>query len=762
MLKQIVEVRGLGILHQTSSSPLFNQVTLGFAENGRGKSTLACLLRSCSRGDVTEVTRRNTIGGTNQLTASLQFSDPTGVALLADGVWSATCPELIVFDTEFVHRNVYAGLDVSPDQRAKLLEFALGEEAVSAKGAHDKANTDLSAVNARLRDQTTKVSAKRGDLSLATYKGLQVPAQPEEDRKALQARLAAANNNAAIQAKVSPTQVPAPQFKADQLFQILNTTITDIATNAESLVKNHLAKSSAPGFEHWISQGSQYELGKECPYCGADASQSALIGAYQAHFNEEYKQLKAKTSGLEAQANQRLGDAVVDSLEQRFNTAQAQISGWADHLHLEPVSFNAEGMKKNLSDLRELIVPLARNKSLSPLEAVGTEADMVAAEAIWADAISHVVAANALISAACSKIEAFKQSVGGESSAAVSSQLARLNASVYRHSPPGVAELLELDDLTSQSKALSKTKEATRASLDSLMASNLATYMEEINRLLSEFGAQISIDNFTAGYRGAGGAPRSNYGIRVRGEPINLTGTEGTAFGNSLSEGDKRALAFAFFIARLRADPNLAQRIVVIDDPMCSLDRRRKSSTLRTLKTLAKQCTQLIVLAHDPFFLRELEEGLLKSPFKTLGRAGFKVDATSGNFSDFSALDLAQECKGAYQHNLETVLTFLSTGAGAAQAAPALRLVVEGSLHRQFPSLIARGMMLGQCISYVTDAPATSPLARLKPFKEELYAINEYASQFHHTEGEPAADVTNLDSGELRAFCERAVAFVFR
>ncbi len=75
-------------------------------------------------------------------------------------------------------------------------------------------------------------------------------------------------------------------------------------------------------------------------------------------------------------------------------------------------------------------------------------------------------------------------------------------------------------------------------------------------------------------------------------------------------EGDKRTLAFAFFIATVNSDPDLAKKLVIIDDPMCSLDANRKSQTKEILRFISTRAEQLIVLAHDPFFIRDLKEVL--------------------------------------------------------------------------------------------------------------------------------------------------------
>jgi wobble nucleotide-excising tRNase len=60
--------------------------------------------------------------------------------------------------------------------------------------------------------------------------------------------------------------------------------------------------------------------------------------------------------------------------------------------------------------------------------------------------------------------------------------------------------------------------------------------------------------------------------------PVDLANKPGSpvVFDSALSLGDKSALAFAFFLARLENDPKRFEQIVVFDDPLSSLDSCRR------------------------------------------------------------------------------------------------------------------------------------------------------------------------------------------
>ncbi|MFK7979532.1 MAG: AAA family ATPase [Saprospiraceae bacterium] len=80
----------------------------------------------------------------------------------------------------------------------------------------------------------------------------------------------------------------------------------------------------------------------------------------------------------------------------------------------------------------------------------------------------------------------------------------------------------------------------------------------------------------------------------------------------SLSEGDKNALALAFFLAKLEADENLQNKIIVFDDTVSNFDRNRLSKLLNQLITFGQKARQLFFLTHNlrlgQEFIKRLEK----------------------------------------------------------------------------------------------------------------------------------------------------------
>ena len=77
---------------------------------------------------------------------------------------------------------------------------------------------------------------------------------------------------------------------------------------------------------------------------------------------------------------------------------------------------------------------------------------------------------------------------------------------------------------------------------------------------------------------------------------------------NCLSDGEKTALAFAYFLSKFENEINteakIKESVVVIDDPISSLDDNRLYSTAHLIWRNFEEVKQLIVLSHNFLFLK--------------------------------------------------------------------------------------------------------------------------------------------------------------
>lgn len=482
-----------------------------------------------------------------------------------------------------------------------------------------------------------------------------------------------------------------------------------------------------------------------------------LIQAYRSYFNHDYNQLKSSVSKLDSLISALCGDAVADRLMVGFDTASTIIKGWRDYRELSLPSLNESSLKLSLESIKHFLEELKLAKESNLLDAIGSENDETLIIEQWNVILEQIEGCNEIIGSSINLINDYKAGLATVNITSLTQEIDRLNLSKKRYQQDVLNLLTNLNDAEAAENFAKVEKLDKKKALNRIMQATLENYKDRINELLRSFGAQFAIPNINFDYRGG---LRSNYGLEMRGTNIALTGGA-PDFKTSLSEGDKRSLAFAFFIASAEGAPDLNTKIVVIDDPMCSLDLNRKQQTRMVLKRIYDQCKQLIILAHDVHFIRKLRDEILKPKEVSLNDIKcLKLKPVTNHYSNFDNIDLDQECESGYFKCHRKLSEFMEGSAPSSmEVARSIRPMLEGYLHRRFPGMIEGGTMFGAVIQQVNNAQTPSPLSHARNIAGELNDINSYAGQFHH-DTNPAADHIEIVDSELLHYVERAIKVV--
>lgn len=79
----------------------------------------------------------------------------------------------------------------------------------------------------------------------------------------------------------------------------------------------------------------------------------------------------------------------------------------------------------------------------------------------------------------------------------------------------------------------------------------------------------------------------------------------------NLSEGEKTAITFCYFLSSLQAEGrNIKDLIIVVDDPISSLDTKSLNYVFGLIKAYLTSCSQLIILTHNINFLNSCRSWL--------------------------------------------------------------------------------------------------------------------------------------------------------
>jgi len=101
------------------------RLTLVYSENGRGKTTLAAVLRSLATGDPVPIAERRRLAAQHPPHVVVECSGGPPAAIFENNAWNRTLPRLVVFDDVFIDENVHSGLTVQAHHRQNLHELIL-------------------------------------------------------------------------------------------------------------------------------------------------------------------------------------------------------------------------------------------------------------------------------------------------------------------------------------------------------------------------------------------------------------------------------------------------------------------------------------------------------------------------------------------------------------------------------------------------------------------------------------------------------------
>jgi wobble nucleotide-excising tRNase len=764
MLEKIVQIKSIGRFrnYTAKGDVTFRRLTLVHAENGRGKTTLCAILRSLQSGQTEFVAERKTLAATGPAFVHIRLNNAN--YQFDNNAWTETYPDIAIFDPVFVNDNVHSGDYVEHEHKKNWYRVIVGAQGVQFA-------RQIEELDGQIRDVNTDLRTKKDDMSRHLPSGTEIDHylqwQPVADieeqirRKTeeLSNRQRAAAKSGEIRAKglLEKVQIPSlpPDFAA-----VLAKQLTDIVADAETKVRQHIAQHQmGHQGEPWLSQGLTYVKDDRCPFCGQGLRASDLIGAYRSHFNTAYASLKQEVAQLSQHINTAIGEKSLFSAQQVIAGNAALAEFWKEFTTVELPVISFPNIQQVHAALRERCFTLARRKQDSPTEAITPDADFTAALA-EADALRKVVAAyNTAVDATNSGVNEQKTSAGREGDiTAIKNELAQLEARKKRFEPEVSQACQAYQNAVNAKVGLEKRKEAARQQLDQHCRDLLKTYEQSINEYLDQFNAGFRITNTRHLY--TGGTPSSHYQIEINSTALDLGDTRTPAgtpcFKTALSSGDRSALALAFFLAVLKQDANIGRKIVVFDDPFTSFDRFRRTCTQQLIQRILESAEQVVVLSHDPFFLKLLSDECpsASTNVKTLQMS------KAGDTTVFGEWDIQAETQSSYMKDYSTLLGFYRVRNGDPRAvARTIRPFLEGMLRSHFPEQFQQNDWLGNFIDKIRVADETSGLQHAKADLVELDAINGYSKKFHHQQN-TNADTEPINDDELHGFVKRTLKLV--
>ena len=762
MIEKFISIKNIGRFRDCTprGDVSFRKLNLLFAENGRGKTTLCAILRSLQTGQHEFISERKTLGVADSASVQIRLNGNT--INFGTDIWSATHPDLAIFDSVFIHDNVYAGDYVDHDHKKNLYRVIVGAQGVQLA-------KQIEELDGKIRDANNEIRTKKEAASRTMPNGVTLEAylvwQPVADieNKIQQKNTEITNlqrtleKATEIQSKGLLSKIALPEFPSDFL-TILAKQLADITAEAEVRVRQQIATHNMGAHgETWLSQGLGFVANDKCAFCGQDLNANDLIAAYRSHFNVAYKNLKQEVAQLTQRVINSIGESSLNPAQQTLSSNLTLVEFWKQFTEVALPFFAFEDARTKYETLLNLASALAQRKQQSPTEPTTSSDDFHAALNEVTTLRESVEAYNAAVGSANTLIN--KQKTDAQQGAVINAlkkELTDLEARKKRFEPEVVQACKEYQEALTAKNALEQQKTKAKEQLDRHCQQILQTYQSSINTYLDQFNAGFRITNSRHLY--TGGTPSSHYQIEINNNAIDLGDSRtqpGTpCFKTTLSSGDRSALALAFFLAAMKQDTAIGNKIVVLDDPFTSQDRFRRTCTQQLIRQLAGAAEQVVVLSHDPHFLRLIWEGYPTTDIKVLQMC------RTGDNTLIGEWDIEAETQSTYIKNYSALLDFYRERNGKAlDVARSIRPFVEGMLRAHFPGHFQPTGWLGDFISKIRNASSTDGLSHAQADLSEIEAINDYCKKYHHDQN-PNSDSETISDDELHGFVKRTLRLV--
>lgn len=770
MLRKLIYIKNVARFQHERCDFELKDFNLVFGENGCGKTTISAIMHSVAKDEPGYITERKTVDSNSGPEAKILSGDGS-VLEFTNGSWvgPVDSANIEVFDSHFVNENIYSGHTLSHDHKKKLHRFVIGERGQKLSDRIDRIDAVSRGLSDHIADIETKIEGEisSDDLSVDDFLTLEeaddIDAQIQEAEQGVESQKKATK----IRKQKGLNMPSLPEVPFGDIRKLLTRTLNDVAEDAESKVTDHISRCMDANGEKWAQRGLSYVKEEECPFCGQDLSEVGLIDAYKSYFSDEYETLKSSVAEMHDQVISSLltqdGWRKVTSC---LDNNRTQYDHWEERIEVDhqiPDGLEKE-IEKTWTRLRNGLSKLLERKKATPLEPVEIDERTETAWEEYESLGNRLSQYEDTVREVNEEIGAFKSELEEGSLEEAKARLGQLKDHRSRYSDRGKSLAKRLVQNRVRKDRVLKEKEQVKEDLDDYQTDVLSSCQKEINTFLRKAGATFRIREAEVGYQG--GTANARFSLEVNEQTIGIgnavTEVGEQSFRNLLSEGDKTTLAFAFFYARVNEVDDLSNRLIVIDDPISSLDVHRRNATRNATLDLADRARQTIVFSHSPHFLGSLLGEYDQDVDSRLLQIRKTGDKTS-KLTSWSEDELEYKIEDPYFKHFRSLVAFANKREGdPSSVANSIRHVLEGNLRRRFPDEYARkDGSVGAFIGLVENADDDNPLADLQGtgYFDELKTISssDYCHNPHHDDAPFLPEPIN--ETELATWANRTVRF---
>ena len=679
MIKRIQKILNIGRFVDCNAAGCeFAKETIVFGYNTQGKSTLTAIIRSIQTGNNNILIGRKTFGATADKNVEIDFEEGStnDKYIFQNRAWNKVNPNILIFDSKFITENVFDGENITFDQQKNLNTVIIGKKGQDL-------NNEIITLQKQSDDFASQKSEKTREFTrhfpnndFDKFKALSEDANIDDKIKDKDREIKFEREKEDIKKAIKNHIQNASGFRFS-IRETLSKTLDVKQEEIETHIKSHF--STKENAQNFLSDGLDFlkeapvdGSKRTCVFCGQEleAKAESLISLYSAFFKGGYEQLQIEVNDAIDYFRSINFEATLEKIAADLRAKDLDIG--LDEAKITELSELKKQFEKELDKKRDLNY------------------------AINFDTFDRLKAGIEKIKTDLEELEEKKLNIPSPKTIFVlENEKRNLEVIKKRYEPAWVKFCKDVETNEAEAEKVRKSREAKRKELDEYSSAVFDTHKGTINQLCKEMCADFGVEDFKPLKKIIGRDERI-FAIKFFGtHKVNIYNEDDKTpnFRNTLSESDKRLLAFAFFISLLAHDKELDKKVVVFDDPMSSFDSERRRKTVHLITDIAckyKEADgteknilpkQKIILTHEDRFAKELArlmpsaQTLKIEEYVDNGQKRSKI--THANFAqDFPDDDIS--------HRIEKIKTILDTRAFTTAFEADCREVLEHIFKRKY------------------------------------------------------------------------------
>jgi len=717
MIDKILKIEEVGRLQKTggaSDNYRLTRKTMIYAGNTHGKSTLTAIMRSLKENDPDIVRSRLTFGSSKNPLVSLRKEDGTNINFNSSG-WSLELDGIRIFDDRYIRENFFSPDEEINDTDQRTIEtFILGAEGKELAGKVAEL-TKKQTENSTERSGITRLySSQHGSagVDFPTFLAMEEDDEIESKINASEEKLKSFQNQTSIKQSLKDIESILDEYGEGEHKVPLAVAMSIDVSVISKHIEDHMVKDAdMTKAKQFIADGLSLQKDKDiCVFCSQkiqEESSKTLLKSYEDVYSKAYLSLVSARNQSERffeswNADLRLTAefskleklGVEIDLGEKIENLKTAVSDVLQELELKKDPSHAvnislfDKVSGCLKEITEIIDPIVTEYEKDLSEEANKERGNLTLlklqknrhEQYWSEKCDNYSALQ----------DDHDKTIKPELDETIK-KLQAYSGTIYENCMGSVNDCLETLGVNFRIKDL-QYKGRSRGDLFSLVFDD---------------AHDVGIHN---------GSSVSSYSAR-----------------HTLSESDKRALCFAFFVGSVQSEKEPEKLIILMDDPASSLDFERRTSMANCLKGLMDDETppnQLLILPHDRDFAKTITAKFGdNSDFSSLM---LEWDASNGT-SDFANLDTDNNplFMSDFYKNLEKVHHYISLPDSKLDASnlQVVRHLIENLMKRKYYDKLKNDIKNKKSIETFIETLSGSGM----PYESKIDLVEKIRSLSPHT-----------------------------